>query len=114
MADLMFLEPDDQLFGPVPSWLAASQIVPPAVVSCVQVPLTRFAPLIIGVAPVPYAPKVIGLPALPELGTVNSSRQTSPLLSGYALISPRYENLICAKSKINIQVINNFLMESLL
>ena len=37
------------------------------------------APLMIGCAPVPYAPKVIGLPAEPEDGTVNCSRQVQVL-----------------------------------
>ena len=37
------------------------------------------APVMIGDAPVPYTPKVIGLPAEPEDGTVNCSRQVQVL-----------------------------------
>src|SRR5678815_222822 len=41
----------------------------------------RSAPFITGFAPFPYAEKVIGLPAKPEEGIINSSRQLSPLLN---------------------------------
>jgi hypothetical protein len=43
-------------------------------------------PLKIGSAPVPYAPNVIGFPALPLLGTVNCSRHVQPRLK--RMLSP--------------------------
>jgi hypothetical protein len=43
-------------------------------------PISTSAPLISGLAPLPYAPKIMGLPAEPEDGIVSVSRQAEPLL----------------------------------
>jgi hypothetical protein len=47
----------------------------------VQLGDNTFAPLIIGLAPPPYAANVIGLPAAPLEVTFNCSRHVSPLLN---------------------------------
>ena len=44
-------------------------------------PVITSDPLKTGLAPLPYAPNVIGCPAAPEDGTVNCSRQVQPLLN---------------------------------
>ena len=49
-------------------------------------PVIRFEPLIIGLEPVPYSPKVIGVPEAPDEGTVSCSLHVSPALN--KIVSP--------------------------
>jgi hypothetical protein len=68
---------------------APASVAPPANADAVVdhpagsaiIPVTTFVPSKIGFAPLPYDPKVIGVPLAPDDGETNSSLQVSPALN---------------------------------